>query len=300
VKIAYLIVSHRSPGQVLRLVGALRESPSSHVLVRHDQRHSRLGAAEVERAGGALHEDGLTVEWGSWTYLLMLLGALERIAAEVDPDWTMVISGQDYPVRPPGEIESRLEHADADAFCGVSWELETRSVPPPPADDFFRRYAYAHFEPPAVPRLPARLRPLAYRRDLPAPLRARVGIRHPRLPFHDGMRCWVSTDWPILGRRAVQAVLRAARERTRLMRHYRRTIVPSESFFATVLMNDPGTRVSQEDRRFAAFAPGAPSPRVLTEADLEAVLDSGAHFARKFDPAVDAAVLDRLDKLRNP
>jgi len=176
-RVAFLIVSHRAPEQVLRLVRALREHPGAEVLVRHDQRRSRLDEGELERAGGRLHPDDLAVEWGS---------------------------------------------------------------------------------------------------------------------------CWVSTDWPILGRRALQAVLRAAGERRALMRHYRRSIVPSESFFATVLMNDPDMRVSHDDRRFASFAPGSAHPDVLTSADLDRLRAAGAHFARKFDAEVDATVLDRLDELRRP
>jgi hypothetical protein len=301
VRTAYLIVSHRGPDQVLRLVRTLREGPGAHVLVRHDQRRSRLDPGELERAGGCLHLDDLTVEWGSWTYLRMLIGGLERIEAEVDPDWTLVISGQDYPLRPLAEIESRLAAAEHDAFLGVAWELETERTPPPPAGDFFRRYAYAHMPlPHRTPRLPGRLAPVAYRRDLPPPLRPRLGVRRLRLPFGPNRRCWVSTDWPVLGRRALHAVLRAAREERALMRHYRHTVVPSESFFATVLMNDPALRVSLGDRRLTSFAPGSPHPDVLRVADLDRLRDSGAHFARKFDAEVDAAVLDRLDELRHP
>jgi hypothetical protein len=48
VRVAYLIVSHRSPGQVLRLVRALREDPDAEVVVRHDPRHSRLDDDELE------------------------------------------------------------------------------------------------------------------------------------------------------------------------------------------------------------------------------------------------------------
>ena len=82
------------------------------------------------------------------------------------------------------------------------------------------------------------------------------------------------------------------------MRHYRGTIAPSESFFATVLMNDPDLKVSGDDRRYVRFAPGAANPDVLTSADLPELLASGAQFARKFDADVDARVLDALDERR--
>ncbi len=72
------------------------------------------------------------------------------------------------------------------------------------------------------------------------------------------------------------------------MRRYRRSFAASESFFATALMNDPELSVGSGPHRFIDFPPGAPNPRTLTSADLDAMTASGAHFARKFDPAVDA------------
>ena len=298
-RIAYLVISHGDPAQVLRLVRALREGPSSHVYVRHDERRSRLDRRELDAAGGIQLRDAIDVEWGDWSYLRMLLDALERIRAELDPDWVLVVSGQDYPLRPLPEIEARLESAHNDAFIGLAWELETGQPPPSPADDFFRRYAYRHVRVPAwMPHLPGRLGGLAYLRELPPPLRPRLGLRSPRLPFGPDLRCWVSGDWPLLGRRALAALLEAAREKQALMRHLRWTIAPSESFFATVLMNEPGLSVSGDDHRFVSFGPGAARPDLLTSADLERLVASGAHFARKFDAGVDAAVLDRLDELR--
>ena len=64
-KVAYLVLSHRNPGQVLRLVRALAEGPAAVVLVRHDQRVSRRGSAEVGAAGGELVDDGIQLEWGA-------------------------------------------------------------------------------------------------------------------------------------------------------------------------------------------------------------------------------------------
>ena len=46
--VAYVVVSYRNPGQVLRLVSALREGPGSEVVVRHDQRRTRLEREAVE------------------------------------------------------------------------------------------------------------------------------------------------------------------------------------------------------------------------------------------------------------
>jgi hypothetical protein len=299
VRIAYLVVSHRNPAQVLRLVGALKEGPAAEVVVRHDERRSRLDPDELERAGGRALRDGINVEWGHHSHLRMLLGAIGRVRTELDPDWLVVISGQDYPLRPLAEIEGRLAGADEDAFLGNPWRLQTNSPPRPPADEFFRRYAYWHTSVPSpTPKPPGRLQRLAYIRELPSGGRPLLGIRRPRLPFSDASPCWVSADWPLLGRRAIEALLGAARHDARLLRHYRHTFAGSESFLATVLMNERSLSVSGDDRRFVRFAPGAPHPDLLTSADLGQLIDSGAHFARKFDAGVDAAVLDALDERR--
>jgi hypothetical protein len=295
VRIAYVVLSHRNPDQLLRLVAALTEGPAAEVLVRHDPRFSSLDDNALERLGARGLHDGVEFRWGGWSQLRMLLACLDQ-ARRLDPDWTLVLSGQDYPLRSMAAIEDELASSGYDAMLGHAWELETERMPEPPADDFFLRYAYRHYDvPDGLPRLPGTLRSIAYRRELPS----QVGLRRMRLPFDDDFRCFVSADWLTLNRRALDAVLAAADERGRLMRFYRRVAIPSESFFATVLLNDRSLRVARDNRRFVSFAaPLTPHPETLTTADLDRVLASNCHFARKFDADVDAEVLDALDERR--
>jgi hypothetical protein len=300
VTVAYLVVSHRNPEQVLRLVAALREGPSSEVVVRHDDRRSHLPQAEVEDLGAHLLDDGIEVDWGSFSYLRMLLAALEWMLERLDPDWLLVLSGQDYPIRPLAEVEAFLEAAAEDAFLGSAWQLDTTSRPGPRREEFFLRYAYRHYAVPrSTPRPPNAVRRLLYARDLPGGLGRRLGVRRVRLPFGPGLRCYVSTDWLTLSRRAAVAVTEHARDEPGLMRFWRRTIIPSEAFFATALLNDPALHIARWDRRFVLFpGPEAPHPEVLRHRDLDRLLASDAYFARKFDATVDGEVLDELDRIR--
>ena len=286
-KVVYLVLSHRNPEQVLRLVRALCEGPAARVLVRHDQRRSWLDPADVEAAGAEPIDDGIDVEWAAWSHVEVILAGLRR-AAPLDPDWVLVLSGQDYPLRPMGEIEADLAASEGDAMLGAVREIESRR--PVGDDEFFLRVAYRHYRRPRrLPHLPRLLRPLVYVRDLP-PL---VGIRRLRQP---GLRLYSSADWLTLGRRGLSRVLAAGEDR-RLLRAFRRVAVPSESFFASVLLNDPRLRVERDHRRFLAFAgPGVPHPETLTAADLGTALASGADFARKFDVTVDARPFDLLDQ----
>jgi hypothetical protein len=291
VKVAYLVLSHRNPEQVLRLVRALAEGPASAVLVRHDQRASGLSAARVGAAGGSLIEDGIEFEWGGWSQLEVILAGLRR-ADELAPDWTLVLSGQDYPLRPMNEIEADLSASEADGMLGSVREADTRR--PEGDDEFFLRVAYRHYRRPSrLPHLPGGLRRLVYVRDLPRLVGVRR-LRPPRFPLR------FSADWVTLGARGLAAVLDASEDR-KLMRLFRRMPIPSESFFASVLLNDPRLRIERDHRRFLAFSgPGVPHPETLTTSDLEAALASGADFARKFDAEADGRVLDLLDERIRP
>jgi core-2/I-Branching enzyme len=291
VTVAYIVLSHRNPDQVLRLVRVLREGPAARVLVRHDPRGPRLPAAEVEAAGGEAIEDEIEFQWGGWSQLELIVACLREAVARHDPDWALILSGQDYPLRPPAEIEADLDGSRIDGRVGAVREVE-RSRPAQGQDEFYLRCRYRHYtRPRAMPRLPRAVRPLAYARDLPPLLGVRRLAPAP-LPFY------ASADWLTLGRRALETVLAASEDR-RLVRHFRRVAVPSESFFATVLLNDAALSIDRDHRRFAHFSRvGAPHPDTLTTEDYERVLASGADFARKFDAAVDAHVLDLLDEHR--
>jgi hypothetical protein len=300
VTVAYVVLSYKNPAQVLRLVSALREGPGAEVVVRHDQLRTPLARVEVEDRGGHMLEDAIDVRWGEFSYLRVLLGALAWSLEQLDPDWIVLLSGQDYPLRPLSEIEARLGAAEEDAFLTSPWELSTARRPEPPAEEFFLRYAYRHFSVPSwTPRAPRALRGVVYTREMPLGLGRRVGLRRSRLPFGPALRCFVSSDWLTLSARAARVVTAAASRERALMRLYRRSVIPSESFFATVLLNHPELNVAREDRRLISFAgPGVPHPDVLTSADLGRLLDSDMDFARKFDQERDAEVLDALDERR--
>jgi len=292
VRIGYLVVSHRHPGQVLRLVRVLKEGPASEVVVRHDQRRSELAPEGVEAAGGRLLDDGLELEWGGWGQAEVLLNGIRQL----DTDWVLVLSGQDYPLRPLSEIEAYFEGTEHDALLGDAWELDLADDPGPPRDEFFTRYAYRHYaRPPGLTKLPRRLRPLIYTREMPP----RLGIRRLSSPFRS---VFVSADWLTLSRGAITAIDRYVREGSRAMRYFHRVAVPSESLFATALMSDGQLSVGLDHRRFIRFPrPGAPHPDTLTSVDLPELQRSNAFFARKFDVQVDAEVLDALDqRRRNP
>ena len=101
-----------------------------------------------------------------------------------------------------------------------------------------------------------------------------------------------------LSARAVEAIISCPRRVSSFFHH-----VPNadEAYFHTVLRNATGLSFAPGDARCIHWTQGEAHPEVLTAADLDGMVASGAHFGRKFDELVDSSVLDRLDVLsRSP
>lgn len=266
--VAYLVLSYTGP--VERLVATLRAgSPRAVIAVHHDPRLRALGDVDALRLGP------WPLEWGHGSQLATILRALRALRERADFDWVVLLSGQDYPVRPVADIEARLRDADADAF------IQHRPVARD--GEFALRYR-RRWRPASArkARIAARAAPLVHARRLPSGWY--VGLpATPPLPLYHG------SDWFTLSRRAVDALLAAPHA---VVDHFLHTIVPTEAFAHTVLAN-AGLRLVDDNHRHFRFDGTAPNPRVLTHDDLDAVLASGADFARKFD---DPLVLDEIDR----
>lgn len=295
--VAYCVMSHTRPEQVLRLVRTLRTgSPNAPILVHHDPSGPPLLRADLDRVGGVrLVAPVGPVQWGRGSQLDMLLRCVDVALARTAFDWLVLLSGQDYPARPLAAIEADLAVSELDGHVDghvvAPPRLDRREV-----DEFARRYFYAWRavgEPGRLGRRALRAaRPLLAVRDVPSGVL--VG-RRCRTPFGPALPCRRGQDWLTLSRRAAAVLHHAATERPDLVAHYRHTVLPTESFPHTVLHADGGLRLSGDSRRFVRFAPDGPHPEILTLANLDAVLASGTDFARKFDVRVDARVLDALD-----
>jgi Core-2/I-Branching enzyme len=257
--VAYVILSYRSPDVLARLVRTLRAgSPEATIAVHHDGR--RCPAPELP--GAQLIAPAWPVEWGHGSQLAAVLRCLRWTLARSDFAWLVLLSGQDYPVRPVPAIEADLARADADAFV-EALPVEPLRLRRGAVGEFARRYHYRWSRvPPALAAALARADPLVQVRRLPSG--AYAGLPAPQRGVHHG------SDWFTLSRRAAEAVAAA----------------PGERRFDLRLVAD--------NRRYAPFArPGDPRPRVLGFADLDAALASGADFARKFE---DVAVLAEIDR----
>lgn len=277
-RVAYVVVVHKDAPQIVRLVRALA-TPSSTFVVHVDRRAGPALRGEIEAlldgAADLAFVEPHRCYWGGFGMVRAALKGLDALVGRNDPfDYAVLVSGQDYPLRPASEIESFLRDAGRSSFLNA--------FPLPRPDGWGPRGGLDRVEDwHLVNRRALHLR-------LPRPRRLPLGLA----PFG-------GSAWWCLQRDVAVHVQRFSRANPRVVRFFEHALHPSELFFQTVIMNSPhASSVVDDSLRFVKWADAARSPETLTMDDLDDILASAALIARKFDPGVDARVLDAVDAHR--
>jgi hypothetical protein len=275
VKLAYIICAHKLPDQLVRLVRRLDSATSTFFI--HLDRGARAQART--RLAGALGDKSNVhflephrVAWGGFGQVRAALKGISTIlATEVEAEYCVLLSGQDYPIKPIPEFEAFLERSRSRSFI-MAFPLPTPYWPRGGLD----RLRYWHFE-------------LAGRRVLRLPIRRRLTL---------GMRPYGGDAYWCLSRDHLEVVRTVIAERPDLLRFFRHAFVSDELFFQTVLMNSVApSELVNDSLRYIDWGPEGTrrGPRILGSADLEELRESSAFFARKFDTSEDARILDLID-----
>jgi hypothetical protein len=317
--VLYLITSHTDPEQVYRLARTLRRGSSrSAIVIHHDRSSTPIDPAPFRDLDNVhLLPFSVPVEWGDMSIVDMNLRSFRWVLDHLDFDWLVLLSGQDYPIKPLNAIESALLEAGHDGFMEKPLEVSNRVSLEDKARirySFTFRYFYRYFELPRWPgysKLPyqvrrslntalwktlPRVQHLVFLHPMPPEARMRLGFRRLRTPFTARLRCYKASPWFSLRRRAVERLVVSPRLEPHLWSYYRDTVIPDESLFQTILVNDPSFVLHEDNMVYSRWTGWSGSPEVLTREDLPEMLASGKHFARKFDLNVDPTVLDDLDE----
>jgi Core-2/I-Branching enzyme len=298
--VIYCVAAHCRPGQTRRLIRRLlTDDPSCKVVLHYDQRHEPLDLREVADPRTTIVPKR-PVPWGTFAMVQLFMDMMRTAVEDPGCSYVVLLSGQDYPLRSTRELGPELARFDvwaqAKALFGeggaVSWP------------EGLRRYSYRwrHLANPGrlirgLDRLIAKV-PGVQLPSTPPPLPRLVHLRQRdqvwwglRDRTGPGIPIYVGSSWMSLSRRAVLAVLSAPSE---VLSFFRHVPCPDEACFQTILWNAEDLTFAPSHARFIRWD-NKENPEILTTRDFGAMVQSGDHFARKFDDQVDAEVLDLLD-----
>lgn len=276
-KIAHLILAHNAPAQLSRLIGAL-ENEHARFFVHLDKKADLNAFAFLQnRSGVTLVPGRVDVGWGAYSIVDATLRGFKAITSSgEDFGCVNLLSGADYPLKSPSEIHDFLAGNVGKNFMEYYSVREewTEAIPR------LTEYHLTNYNFPVKYLVQKWLNKLLPVRTMPAGLEP-VG----------------RSQWMSLSMDAVRYILEYLNGHPEVVRFFQLTWAPDEIIFQTILYNSPfRSSLVNDNLRYIDWSEGQPSPKVLTEEDMDRMCASGKLFARKFDLAKFPGVFDRLDQ----
>ncbi|WP_348263613.1 beta-1,6-N-acetylglucosaminyltransferase [Telmatobacter sp. DSM 110680] len=275
-QIGFVIITHTAPEQIVRLIRTVNlVYANPPIVLHHDFDQSPLLISLP--ANVQVVRPHISTRWCGYSVVQATLAALALLyASPAKPDWFALLSGACYPTKPAKAVISDLENGGFDAH------MDYHLIDPSHLDselqcEWYRRYYSLKF---GLAKLD--------RRALP-PFIAKLTSPYSK----NHTRCYAGSEWFTGNRRVAEYILGSKEQYSWLAKHLQGRHCPDETYFQTVVCNAPAFRLSKNNYRFIDWSSGAAHPKTLETDDLESILGSSAHFARKFAP--DSRVLNRLD-----
>jgi len=292
-KLSYIIIAHKNPKQLHRLIKSLNFGDVSFYI--HINRKSRLEEFELELSGVPCK-----ITWLSRQVIKQNVGFVEAtlngmatiLKNEPSVDFVLLISGQDYPIKPLRDISLFLENHLGSSFINFG-HMPTNFW----LNGGMNRIQKYHFwflgkhytYPPDGPLVSLKSR-LFY------PL---VGLFFPKKRnFPPGLEPFGGLPWWCITSEACHYILEFLSKRPDYLKFHRYTWAPEEGFFQTILLNSEkfANTIIDEDLRYIEWVGLAVHPEVLTKKDFNKLVETPKLFARKFDIQVDSTILDMIDE----
>lgn len=284
-KIAFILLCHKDPEGII--AQALRLTAAGDCIAIHFD--ARSGAADYARIRQALEGNPqitftrrrVKCGWGEWSLVSATLHGL-RAALEAFPGAThfYMLSGDCMPIKTAEHVHAKLAEEEADFiesfdFFTSDWiKTGIREERLTYRHWFNERRQKAWFY-----RSMALQKRLGLARKVPADLRIRIG-----------------SQWWCLRRRTVEAVLAFIARRPDVVRFFRTTWIPDESFFQTIVAHlVPEREIRARSPTFLTFTDYG-MPVTFYDDHHDFLLTQEYLFARKISPDAHA-LKDRLGAL---
>lgn len=289
-RIGFVLLTHSNPKQILALTRALsllyNDPP---IACHHDFAQCPLDRHSFPK-NVRFVEPHYRTFWGCFSIIPAALDGIRLLMGSKDaPDWFYLLSGSDYPSMHPERVMEMLSRTAHDGFIDfreISFGLRKSISAADELSGFgrgsymalaYRRYCAV------LVRRPSRKHPFAF------PPEGRSYMYNPFWrtvfpgPFSASFRCYAGEHWFTGNGKVAEVLLSESGKvrRDRLLTHLQRRECPEECFYHSLLGNS-GLNLSSNNLRYIDWSSSdAWHPKVLGEEDLPAILESGAHFARK-------------------
>ena len=300
----YLILAHKNPNQLHRMVKALHDK-TSHFYIHIDAKSPISPFKEcLQGLPVSFIDQREDCVWGDFSIVRATINLMEAAAKVLPKGYFILMSGQDYPITSQKEINTFLEqYNDSDFidFLPLEQKWKTKMV-----KDKLEHYHILHSKERGHSNCYA---PFSHcslfqkGRTLFHLLKGRLSWQHFKLlcklpirssPFrkqYAGSQFWAFSE------KTFYKVLTYIKEhRSSLEDYYRYTSSPDEVYFHSILINLQQTDTQIKLKPQITYVNYFRENNVFLSEDLKTILSQKEKlFARKFDTEIDREILNKLD-----
>lgn len=320
-KHAVMIMAHKNKEQLIRLIKSL--SCESFDIFVHPDKNWQLSNKDLSDIKNCSSNVFLCTkrihgELDSWSLVSIVLNMIDDAAENEQKtgkeySYFLLLSGQDYPIKPKKYILSFLEkqypfpliHIESykdeywvrSKFMLVRWLNKVEEI-------------HKSMKPGLLRKL--RVFPLTLAEKLEQKL---YGSPYERLKKYN-LNIHGGSAWWILPHGLIDYINEVRKNKPKLIKEYSRTHTPEETFFQTMTMTSPFSEYLKDGyppiydnsergdmpcMTYANFITPKNGfcghPHIITTEDFDRIMGKKALFARKFDINADSKVLDMIDKV---
>lgn len=293
--IGFVLLTHTKPQQIYRLIDTLnRMFNYPPIVCHHDFSKCELSVDTLSK-NVLIVRPHIQTKWADFSVEEATIKAIKLLYERPDsPNWFVYLSGADYPIKTARQILDELTSSPYDAYVEherITYEVCQQDLEPDMKwlKNSYQRYCTKSFS-------------FHYSSKYFAQLNIEIRLEHPLLtkaflPFSKKLSCFSGSQWFCANRKATEYLIDFHGQRNTVTLHYSKLKYPEEAYLQTILANAPHLKLKNDCKRYVDWSMGPPHPKVLLMKDLPNLLESSAHFARKFDIDIDSNILDELDRI---
>ncbi|NSL86687.1 beta-1,6-N-acetylglucosaminyltransferase [Chitinophaga solisilvae] len=274
-KLAFIILAHKHPAQVKRLLQRLSH-PAVHCYLHIDLKCNLQDWQEVINLPQVFPvRERVNVIWAGWSICQATLNSMHAVVQTgVAYDYITLLSGQDYALQPIPDIIRFLEQHPGQQFLNVISDEALQ-----PMMSKMDHYHFVEYN-------------LTGKYMLGRWLTRLLPARKP--PY--GLKLYCGDAWWTLSLDCVTYCLRYEKEHPSLQRYFKLTWGSDEFILPTILMNSPfAAQIAKHSLHYIDWSAGKEHPKTFDTTDVPALLGSGRPFARKFDLTQAPEIFDKID-----
>ncbi|MCT7949699.1 beta-1,6-N-acetylglucosaminyltransferase [Ancylothrix sp. C2] len=316
-KIAYIILAHRFPEQLIRLVNRLNNENALFFLHIDKKTSPEIYTQLTSNLNfpNVWFTKRISCYWGDFGIVAaMLEGIKELCNRQLDFDRLVFLSGQDYPVKSTAQIEEFFSQNPDQIFL----EYQDNSIPTDAIGWPNRNYDninYWHFRFGSLRFVfPGSLNLNSFNRycrgnkkwfkilsALWSSLMFLAPVK-PKRQFPQGFEPYRGSQFCCLPRECVEYIHSYLQQNPGFVEFFKYVDIPDEMFFQTLIVNSPFKEKIVKDNKFYIDwnNPNPTRPRIFVAKDYTRLAYSTKLFARKFEMSKDSKIFDLLDRQPNP